>query len=126
MRKFAMSAVGIAAAVIGTGVALAPTASAATDAVEATAGTMATCPSGAVCLQEPNGSILSKNIWYSYGAHNLSNVVGTKVLINNQTGGAGFAVCKGYNGTDCSSVARYTGPSVPWDFTPINSILLVR
>ncbi len=126
MRKFAMTAAGIAAAVIGTGVALAPTAGAATDAVEGTAGTMASCPSGAVCLQEPNGSILSKNIWYSYGAHNLSNVVGTKVLINNQTGGAGFAICNGYNGTNCYPVARYTGPSVPWDFTPINSIVLVK
>ncbi|TCC17228.1 hypothetical protein [Kribbella sindirgiensis] len=126
MRKFAMTAAGIAAAVIGTGVALAPTAGAATDAAEATMGTTATCPSGAVCLQEPNGSILSKNIWYSYGAHNLSNVVGKKVLWNNQTGGAGFQICKGYNGTNCYPVARYTGPSVPYDFTPINSIVLVK
>jgi hypothetical protein len=126
MRKIAMTAVGIAAAVIGTGVALAPTASAATQAAEATAGTTATCPSGAVCLREPNGSILSKNIWYSYGAHNLSNVTGTKVLINSQTGGAGFAICKGYNGTNCYPVHRWTGPSAPYDFTPINSIVLVK
>ena len=74
MRKIAMTAAGIAAAVIGTGVALAPTANA------ATTGTATACPSGAVCLQEPNGSILSKNIWYSYGAHNLQNVTGYKVL----------------------------------------------
>ncbi len=120
MRKFAMSVVGIAAAVIGTGAALAPTANA------ATTGTTASCPSGAVCLREPNGSILSKNIWYSYGAHNLSNVIGTKVLINNQTGGAGFAICYGYNGTQCNPVHRWTGPSEPFDFTKINSVVLVK
>ena len=120
MRKIAMTAAGIAAAVIGAGVALAPTATA------VTAGTATACPSGAVCLQEPNGSILGKNIWYSYGSHNLSNVIGTKTLINNQTGGAGFAICYGYNGTDCNQVHRWTGPSEPFDFTPINSIVLVK
>lgn len=126
MRKLAMTAAGIAAAVIGTGMAMAPTANAASNGATATVGTTASCPSGAVCLREPNGSILSKNIWYSYGAHNLSNVIGTKVLINNQTGGAGFQICKGYNGTNCYPVMRYTGAYAPYDFTPINSIVLVR
>ena len=120
MRKIAMTAAGIAAAVIGTGVALAPTANG------ATTGTATACPSGAVCLQEPNGSILSKNIWYSYGAHNLSNVIGSKVAINSQTGGAGFQICTGYNGTGCGPVYRETGEYLPHDFTPINSIVLVR
>ncbi|HEY3514873.1 MAG TPA: hypothetical protein VGL36_37170 [Kribbella sp.] len=123
MRKIAMTAAGIAAAVIGTGVAMAPSANAATAGAT---GTTASCPSGAVCLQEPNGSILSKNIWYSYGAHNLSNVIGTKVLINSQTGGAGFQICKGYNGTNCYPVQRYPGAYLPYDFTPINSIVLVK
>lgn len=115
MRKIAITAVGIATAVLGTGVALAPSASAATP-----------CPSGAVCLREPNGTIQNKNIWYSYGAHNLSNVTGNKVLINNQTGGAGFQICKGYNGTNCYPVQRYVGEYASYDFTPINSIVLVR
>ena len=129
MRKIAMTAAGIAAAVIGTGMALAPTANAASTAsagAAATMGTTATCPSGAVCLREPNGSILSKNIWYSYGAHNLSNVIGSKVAINSQTGGAGFQICTGYNGTGCGPVYRETGEYLPHDFTPINSIVLVR
>ena len=117
MRKIAMTAAGIAAAVIGGGVALAPAADAATTA---------TCPSGAVCLREPNGSILSKNIWYSYGAHNLQNVTGYKVTINSQTGGAGFQICKGYNGTNCYPVQRQTGEYASYDYTPINSIVLVR
>ncbi|TDO63814.1 hypothetical protein EV651_10536 [Kribbella sp. VKM Ac-2571] len=121
MRKIAMTAAGIAAAVIGTGVAMAPTASAATEAVTATA-----CPSGAVCLREPDGSILSKNIWYSYGAHNLQNVTGYKVTVNSQTGGAGFKICTGYNGTGCGPVYRATGEYLPHDYTPINSIVLVR
>ncbi|MFF0344099.1 hypothetical protein [Kribbella sp. NPDC004875] len=123
MRKIAMTAAGIAATVIGTGLALAPGAQAATTQ---TMSTTATCPSGAVCLQEPNGSILSKNIWYSYGAHNLSGVTGNKVLINSQTGGAGFAICKGYNGTNCYPVQRYPGAYASYDFTPINSIVLVK
>ena len=121
MRKIAMTAAGIAAAVIGTGVAMAPSASATTEAVTATS-----CPSGAVCLREPNGSILSKNIWYSYGAHNLSNVTGSKVAINSQTGGAGFQICTGYNGTGCGPIYRDIGEYLPHDFTPINSIVLVR
>lgn len=124
MRKFAMTAAGIAAAVIGTGVALAPTASAATDS---TAGTTASCPSGAVCIQELNGTIYSKNIFYSYGAHNLSNVVGDKILINNQTGGAGYKLCYGTGGGGgCSGVVRWTGPSDPYNMTPINSVVLVK
>jgi hypothetical protein len=121
MRKIAITAAGIAAAVIGTGVALAPTANA------ATTGTATACPSGAVCIREPNGTIYGKNIFYSYGAHNLSNVIGNKVLVNNQTGGAGYKVCFGYNGTGgCSNVIRWTGPSAPYNMTPINSIVLVK
>ena len=116
MRKIAMMAAGIAL----TAGALA------TAAPAAQAATTASCPSGAVCLQEPNGSILSKNVWYSYGAHNLSNVTGFKVLINNQTGGAGFQICKGYGGVDCYVILRDVGPYAPTDFTPINSVVLVR
>ncbi|MFF0263955.1 hypothetical protein [Kribbella sp. NPDC004536] len=118
MRKIAITAAGIAAAVIGSGVALAPAANAATTATS--------CPSGAVCLREPDGSILSKNIWYSYGPHNLQNVTGYKTTINSQTGGAGFQICTGYNGTGCGPVYRDTGEYLPHDYTPINSIVLVR
>jgi hypothetical protein len=84
------------------------------------------CPSGAVCIRETNGSILSKNIFYSYGAHNLSNVTGYRVIVNNQTGGAGFQVCYNYGGTACSAVARARGEYAPYNFTPINSVRLVK
>lgn len=124
MRKFAMTAAGIAAAVVGTGVAMTGSASAATTS---TMGTATACPSGAVCIRELNGTIYSKNIFYSYGAHNLSNVIGNKIIVNNQTGGAGFRFCYGYNGSSgCSIVMRGVGASAPYNMTPINSVVLVR
>ncbi|MGZ0152076.1 hypothetical protein ACXJJ3_33800 [Kribbella sp. WER1] len=123
MRKFAMTAAGIAAAALGTGLAMAPTANAATTS---TAGTATACPSGAVCIRELNGTIYSKNIFYSYGAHNLSNVIGNKILVNNQTGGAGYKVCYDAGGGRCSAVVRWTGASDPYNMTPINSIVLVK
>ncbi|MEV7657791.1 hypothetical protein AB0O39_26945 [Streptomyces anulatus] len=116
MRKLAATAAGMALALGTLGLTTAPSASAATP-----------CPSGAVCIRETNGSILSRNIFYSYGAHNLSNVTGNRVLVNNQTGGAGFQVCYGYNGGGgCSDVMRGVGESAPYNMTPINSVVLVR
>ncbi|AJP00715.1 hypothetical protein TU94_03635 [Streptomyces cyaneogriseus subsp. noncyanogenus] len=113
MRKTATITAALALAA-GGGLAMAPSATAAT-----------ACPSGAVCIRETDGSILSKNIFYSYGAHNLSNVTGYRVIVNSQTGGAGFQVCYEYNGGRCSSVVRGTGEYAPYDMTPINSVVLV-
>ncbi|MFF7458419.1 hypothetical protein [Kitasatospora sp. NPDC008115] len=112
MRKIAMALTALS--LVGAGLAAAPGASAAT-----------ACPSGAVCIRETNGDILNKNIFYSYGAHNLDNVTGFRVVVNNQTGGAGFRECTGYNGTNCSPVYRATGEYEPIDYTPINSLVLV-
>ncbi|MER0449601.1 hypothetical protein ABR738_34505 [Streptomyces sp. Edi4] len=114
MRKIMTTAAALSLAV-GAGFAVAPNAQAATP-----------CPSGAFCIRETNGDILSRNIFYSYGAHNLSNVTGNRVLVNSQTGGAGFEVCWGYNGVSCSGVSRDTGEYDPYDMTPINSVVLVR
>ncbi|MFI7102591.1 hypothetical protein ACIBK8_24905 [Streptomyces sp. NPDC050161] len=115
MRKIAISAAGLSLAV-GLGLAVAPSAAAATP-----------CPSGAVCIRETNGTILSKNIFYSYGAHNLSNVTGMRVVVNNQTGGAGVKLCLGYNGTGtCGALVRDVGEYGPGDMTPVNSVVLVR
>ncbi|MET8605634.1 hypothetical protein ABZV92_19035 [Streptomyces rubiginosohelvolus] len=115
LRKLSLTAAGMALALGTLGLTAAPSASAATP-----------CPSGAVCIRETNGSILSRNIFYSYGAHNLSNVTGNRVLVNNQTGGAGFQVCYDYNGGRCSNVMRGVGESAPYNMTPINSVVLVR
>ena len=49
-----------------------------------------------------------------------------RVLVNSQTGGAGFKVCFGYGGVNCSGVVRATGEYDPYDMTPINSIVLVK
>lgn len=114
MRKIAMTVAGLSVAA-GVLAIAAPSAQAATP-----------CPSGAVCIRETNGTILNKNIFYSYGAHNLSNVTGKRVLVNSQTGGAGFKVCFGYGGVNCSGVVRATGEYDPYDMTPINSIVLVK
>ncbi|MFD4791554.1 hypothetical protein ACFWN1_31850 [Streptomyces sp. NPDC058459] len=114
MRTTATAVAALALAV-GGGLATASSASAATP-----------CPSGAFCIREADGSILNKNIFYSYGYHNLSNVTGQRVVVNNQTGGAGFQECTGYNGKNCSPVYRGTGEYAPLDYTPINSVVLVR
>ncbi|MFF9020477.1 hypothetical protein [Streptomyces eurythermus] len=115
MRKVASAASALSLAVAA-GLAAAPSATAAATP----------CPSGAFCIRETDGSILSKNIFYSYGYHNLSNVTGWRVVVNNQTGGAGFQECLGYNGTNCSVVYRATGEYAAIDYTPINSVVLVR
>ncbi|MFF3752404.1 hypothetical protein ACFYYH_18400 [Streptomyces sp. NPDC002018] len=114
MHKITTAAAGLCLAVVA-GLAMAPSANAATP-----------CPTGALCIRETNGTILDRNIFYSYGYHNLSNVIGKRVLVHNQTGGAGFRVCLGYNGTNCGNVLRWTGESAPYDMTPINSVVLVR
>ncbi|AJC60469.1 hypothetical protein GZL_07921 [Streptomyces sp. 769] len=52
-------------------------------------------------------------------------MIGDRVLVNNQTDGAGFQLCFGYNGVNCSEVDRVTGEFAPYDMTPINSVVLV-
>ncbi|MFD3404163.1 hypothetical protein ACFWUU_25975 [Kribbella sp. NPDC058693] len=116
MRKIATTAAGIAAGVLGMGMALVPSAQAATP-----------CPRGAVCIRETDGHILAKNIFWSFGPHNLSGVIGFHVIVNNQTNNAGFKVCKGYNGgAPCGPVNRWVGESQPSDLTTINSFVLVK
>lgn len=114
MRKFIASAAGATLALGALGLGLAPTASAA-----------APCPSGAVCIREPDGSILPKNIFYQYGAHNLEKVLGVRDVVNNQTGGAGYQICRGYNGTNCGGVNRLV-TTISYDMTPVNSVVLVK
>ncbi len=113
MRRTATITAAVAPAA-GDGLAMAPSATAAT-----------ACPSQAVCIRETDGSILSKNIFSGYGAHNLSNVTGHRVIVNSRTGGAGFQVRHEYDGGNCSSAARAAGEYAPCDMTPINPAVLV-
>ncbi|MFI9029560.1 hypothetical protein [Streptomyces sp. NPDC053560] len=93
------------------------------------AGSLRGCPSGAVCVYPQNAGWNNDRpslVFYSYGAHNLSNQVGQHYVLNNQTGGATARTCTGYNGTgDCQGFIQ-PGYYVDKDLTPINSILLVR
>ncbi|WP_327400056.1 hypothetical protein OG194_07465 [Streptomyces sp. NBC_01288] len=87
------------------------------------------CPSGAVCIYGegvvPANNPHPTNVYYSYGAHNLSNQFGQHWILNNQTGGASASLCNGSNGTNCTTtIAQDNGLRV--DFTPINSITLNR
>ncbi|MER5636833.1 hypothetical protein ABT095_07755 [Kitasatospora sp. NPDC002227] len=84
------------------------------------------CPSGAVCIYPAgtgwNGGHPS-DFYYSYGAHNLSNMNGTHRVFNNQTGGATMQTCTGWNGTGCQGyLLAFT--YMDKDMTPINSIVL--
>lgn len=62
------------------------------------------CDSGNACLytgtagKEPSGKHTD---YYYYGYHNLSNVLGSHWIINNQTKGAKVYPCTGYGGTHC-------------------------
>ena len=85
------------------------------------------CPDGAVCLYAEGAPLSSTptNIWYSYGAHNLSGQYNKHWIFNNQYGWNAYAqLCTGYDGTgDCSDIM---GPQdgIWRDFTPINSVVL--
>lgn len=43
------------------------------------------------------------NVYWSYGAHNLSNQHGDHYVFNNQYGGASMSLCTGYNGVGCGA-----------------------
>ncbi|MET9296616.1 hypothetical protein [Streptomyces sp. NPDC003077] len=92
------------------------------------AGSWHGCPSGAVCVYPQNAGWNGDRpslVFYSYGAHNLSNQYGQHYVANNQTGGATARTCTGYNGTGCEGYL-YPGTFIDKDMTPINSIVLVR
>lgn len=85
------------------------------------------CPDGAVCIypQNQNPAVSPTDVFYSYGAHNLSGKVGNHWVLNNQTGGATANLCTGYNGAGCGgAIAASTG--VYADLGPIYSIRLNR
>lgn len=94
-------------------------------------GTYAGCPYGAVCVY-PDASFNHNPslVFWSYGAHNLSNQIGMHRVFNNQYGGAHAWLCRNYNGVNCTPfpngypIEQYT--YVDYDLTPINSILLTR
>jgi hypothetical protein len=116
----ALGTTAVVAAALTTGTAIAsPSASIkAQPKAQAAAG----CPSGDVCIYPGDGDSGDPDTYYTYGAHNLSNQYGTHLIVNNQTGGATFRLCTGYNGARCGDPK---GPgSYHENLTPINSITL--
>ncbi|BCJ50147.1 hypothetical protein Asp14428_16220 [Actinoplanes sp. NBRC 14428] len=113
-----------AAAATGAAIMMAVAAGGAPAQAATSADTYAWCEEGYVCIYGDtswNRPPILK--FYTYGAHNLNNVLGAKRIFNNQTGGALAQVCDGYNGTNCGVVVH---PWTYWDldFTPINSVRL--
>ncbi|MEU1731675.1 hypothetical protein [Streptosporangium sp. NPDC020145] len=100
-----------------------------TSSVSVQQGPWAGCPVGAVCLYKGSTweSGVDKMFW-SYGAHNLSNVYGSRILFNNQVADGGRPAlateCRQYNGGSCDSdpVDMYAYRTL--DFGPINSVKL--
>ncbi|MFI6654670.1 hypothetical protein ACIBL8_04020 [Streptomyces sp. NPDC050523] len=88
------------------------------------------CPGGAVCIYPeatPYWNSRPTDIFYSYGAHNLSNEFGNHFVLNNQYGSANATaqLCTGYNGVNCVATIALNA-YVYYDLTPINSIVLNR
>lgn len=86
------------------------------------------CPSGAVCIYGEgvhDNLTTPTNVYWSYGAHNLSGQYNWHWVLNNQTGGAHAHLCLGSNGANCN----YDLPAdvAVWaNLTPVNSITLDR
>jgi len=101
---------------------------AATAGTASASGSYYGCPYGAVCIYnngDPNSGIESGGIYWSYGAHNLSNQYGYHYVVNNQYGGAWVETCTGYNGTGDGETIIYGEPyGDSLYLTPINSIVL--
>jgi hypothetical protein len=87
------------------------------------------CPSGAVCVY-PRGAGWNNNhpsyFFYSYGAHNLKNQVGSHRVLDNQYGGADAWLCLGYNGTGKWKNGLPIGSWNDFNLSPINSIKLTK
>lgn len=123
MRKITKIGIGAATVVAAAGTSLmaAPAAHA--------SGTYEGCPYGAVCIYPANkgwngGHPESGGVFWSRGAHNLSNQYGVHRVFNNQYGGWYATLNKGYNGRyPVFRINQYY--YTDYNLTPINSISLV-
>ena len=89
------------------------------------------CPFGAVCIYPQGKSVNggrpeAGGVYFSYGAHNLSNQFGNHTIVNNQYGGAGYQLRTGYGGSGSGTETIRTVGNRSHNLTPINSIVLVR
>lgn len=83
------------------------------------------CPYGDACMYTTSGwnNNTPEHEYYYYGCYNLSNEYGTRVIYNNQYGGADIA---GYSLYGCSAVqwAVAPGGSLGVNITVVNSVRL--
>jgi hypothetical protein len=83
------------------------------------------CPYGDACMYTTSGwnNNNPEHEYYSYGCYNLSNEYGTRVIYNNQYGGAKIA---GYGSYGCGAVNWVVGQGgwLTVNITPINSVRL--
>ncbi|MFI7405692.1 hypothetical protein ACIBW9_35375 [Streptomyces sp. NPDC049541] len=110
--------------------ATAATAAAGTGSAHASDRTVYGCPGGAVCIYPEGADIRTSSptdIFYSYGAHNLSNRFGYHYVLNNQydSANATAQLCDGYNGADCTVTIGLNELGV-YNLTPVNSVVLNR
>lgn len=81
------------------------------------AGTVYGCPYGAVCVYPENAGWNGSHpslIFYSYGAHNLSNQLGRHYVLNNQYGALAY-FCDYYG--PCGSSSNYLHDIGELDYT---------
>ena len=91
----------------------------------AASGTIKGCPSGDACMYTVAGwnSGHPEHKYYRYVCYNLSNESGTRVIYNNQTGGAAVTLYKNYHCTDPAWLVP-DGNYSKGNITPIDSISL--
>ncbi len=88
------------------------------------------CPYKAVCVY-PGTSLSTgpeaNGIYYSYGAHNLSNQLGDHLVVNNQSNDAWVSFCGSYGGKGTFYLGESPNIAYPpydVDLTPVYSLLL--
>lgn len=88
------------------------------------------CPGGGVCIYPTKGGLKvgpeRGGIFFSYGAHNLTEQLGNHIIVNNQYDGAGFRMCYGYGGRDCFVSSRHRGDFITTNLTEVNAFKLFR
>lgn len=92
----------------------------------ATASSFEGCPSGYVCIYPFSGFNGGKPdlFFYTYGNHNLVDVIGVHMLVDNQTGHAWDFECSGYGGTGTTLAGGEAFSYADINFTPVNSVRL--
>jgi len=92
---------------------------------EAATSTPQNCASGYVCVYKTSNLTTPVGTkYYTYKAYNFTNMIGSYIVYNHQTGGAGVQLYSGYNGTGSILDNVPAGTYHTFNLTPVNSIRL--